>query len=137
MKLVVAHSKYAFTPKRIEKIIESARMKLAGIEFDSFAFRGMSGALIASVLAREMKKTLIMVRKESSHSMRSVEGDFGAKRYVIIDDFIESGDTCVEIVREITSKINGGIECAAIALYQHKVAVRNWSKQFNVPVIKL
>lgn len=72
---------------------------LSQFEFDAIAFRGMSGALVAPIIARELGKTLICVRKpdEKCHSSRLVEGDSGARSYVIIDDFIDYGTTVRKI----------------------------------------
>ena len=83
-----------YTVKQVVKMI-----KARGLEFDAIACRGVSGLLIAPIVAMRLNKTLIVVRKgEKTHSSRSVEGDHGAKRYLILDDFIDEGDT----VRAIT-----------------------------------
>lgn len=74
-------------------------------EFDAIAFRGMSGALIAPVVASRLKKSLIMVRKpnDDSHSTHKVEGDSAARRYIILDDFCCNGDTQRAIREAITT----------------------------------
>lgn len=75
---------------------------LHGRDFQAIAFRGMSGALIAPTVAMLTDKTLIMVRKgESTHSVLMVEGDKAADKYVIVDDFIFSGETVAEILRQV------------------------------------
>lgn len=72
-------------------------------QFDAIAFRGLSGALIAPLVAVRMKKHFLAVRKpsEKNHSTMKVEGDFDAQRYIILDDFIDSGETIKEIITEI------------------------------------
>jgi hypothetical protein len=72
-------------------------------DFDAFAFRGNSGALLAAPLAVKMEKSLILVRKtkDTSHSGLLVEGDLGARRYIIVDDMICSGDTVRAIISGI------------------------------------
>jgi adenine/guanine phosphoribosyltransferase-like PRPP-binding protein len=74
-----------------------------GVEFDSFAFTGMSGTIPGSILAYSLNKTMIMVRKEgdNSHSFEKVEGDIAAKKYIIIDDFICDGNTVRNIFLQI------------------------------------
>lgn len=64
-------------------------------KFDSIAFSGMSGALIAPPVAMALGKELIMVRKEgqSTHSSRIVEGNYASRKYIIVDDFRASGAT--------------------------------------------
>ncbi len=80
----------------IENVYESLR-------FEAIAFRGMSGALMAPLVAEAMNKKLILVRKdrkiERTHSHAKVEGvkiPIGT-RYIILDDFVSSGET-VEII---------------------------------------
>lgn len=85
------------------EIIKLAVKKLHGKQFEAFAFRGMSGALLAPPLALKMKKTLIMVRKPGQcHTDRTVEGDAAAERYIIVDDFVSTGETIRTIVEEVT-----------------------------------
>ena len=77
---------------------------LKTFDFDALAFRGVSGAIIAPVLALELRKSIIVVRKtaEKSHLWgRTVQGDNNARRYIIVDDFIDSGATVQTIVKEI------------------------------------
>lgn len=70
-------------------------VKEAGVEYDAIAFRGMSGALIAPIMAALEGKNLLMVRKdtEGSHADEMVEGELDPQRYIIVDDFIHSGRT--------------------------------------------
>lgn len=75
-------------------IITSAYRNLQGIEFDTFVCRGISGILVAPLLARAMSRNFLIVRKpnEYSHSWSEVEGTFG-HRWVFLDDFISGGTT--------------------------------------------
>ena len=86
-------------------------LRLLQQDYEAIAFRGMSGALIAPTVALRLKKTLIMVRKPETvtHSRMRVEGDSGAKRYIIIDDLISTGDTVRQIQWDI--KAWSGAEC--------------------------
>ena len=83
--------------------IKKAKTMIPKIKFDSFAFRGMSGALVTPILAVKCKKHLIMVRKsiEGSHSNCMVEGYTKTKKFIIVDDFIESGNTVNTIIAEV------------------------------------
>ncbi len=94
------------TVKALRKTIVTAAKTLKNYEFDTIAFRGMSGALPAIPLALRLKKEFIFVRKDfevgtGSHSYRQVEGHKTVERYVIVDDCISSGKTCKEIVKHI------------------------------------
>jgi hypothetical protein len=90
-------------PEKLKQRIEYAVRALKGHDFDSIAFSGMSGALIGPPVALAMDKTFLMVRKEGvdTHSYLTVEGDYAAKKYVILDDFSETGRTALRIKYEI------------------------------------
>ena len=102
-----------FTAKQVVRMIRERKL-----EFDAIACRGISGLLIAPIVAMRLNKTLIVVRKgEKTHSGYEVEGDHGAKRYLILDDFIDCGDT----VRAITEQIfvvNQGARCVGFIAYK-------------------
>lgn len=90
--------------KRVVKHLSKIIKNKVGIDnFDAIAYRGMSGAGVATTLGYLFSKPLIMVRKKgiTSHSDRLVEGDIFANRVVVIDDCISYGTTLVETVREI------------------------------------
>ena len=102
----------------IKRLVEGIRA--SKIKFDSIAFRGLSGALIAPSVADILKKNLIAVRKEKTcHSCYRVEGTAG--RYIIIDDQVASGET----VRQIKEKIEQGKEfkdkgCELVAIFLYR-----------------
>src|ERR1035437_5312438 len=113
-------------PRKLDKFLKKAKDVLKLEQFDAIAFRGMSGALVAPLLAHKLHKTLIMVRKgdgESvrSHSMRNIEGDDAAKRYLIVDDFLASGNTVRDIAREVRYFTGGKAECIGAMLYYHHI----------------
>lgn len=90
-------------PDRLAATIDLAAEALSHHTFDSIAFRGMSGALIAPALAVRLRKGMVMVRKDdaSSHSSFSVEGNRLASRYIIVDDFVDSGSTRDQIIEAV------------------------------------
>lgn len=97
------YSKIAYTDPA--GIVTGAMRNLAGVQFDTFVCRGISGILVAPLLARAMSKHFLIVRKadELSHSYCKVEGTFG-HYWIFVDDFISSGETrrkCQEAVREM------------------------------------
>jgi hypothetical protein len=105
------HSHYlkqAFNPARVKKFVRAAVPLLKRYDFEAIAFRGMSGALIAPVLAYRCNKTLVMVRKPKQnayedHSDLRIEGDAAMQRYLIVDDFMCSGTTVMTTIREINA----------------------------------
>ncbi len=98
-----------FRTKDMHLLVPKAKRFLKNVDFDAIAFRGMSGCLFASVLAYELRKPMIMIRKRlkeseyrtDSHSCKIVEGDRAAKTFLIVDDFIATGTTVREICKEI------------------------------------
>jgi adenine/guanine phosphoribosyltransferase-like PRPP-binding protein len=89
----------------LKKLIAAIAKGLKPYDFQSIAFRGVSGALLAPALALKMNKTLIVVRKpkeeEMHHSYMDVEGDQAVKQYVIVDDLVVYGKTVRAIVKGI------------------------------------
>ena len=105
---------YGWTGTSPAEFVE--RMKLAVIRFralkkehkiDAIAFCGSSGCAVAFAIASKCKIPLIYVRKEGekSHSNSIVEcNDKSAivKKYLIVDDFVDSGSTVEYIINSIS-----------------------------------
>lgn len=97
-------------PKNCKRLVRLAVKVLKRYEFDTIAFRGLSGALIAPIIAMRMNKHLVAIRKgESCHSSHQLEGNVATERYVIVDDFISSGETVRKIVQEIYSRNHNAV----------------------------
>jgi len=86
--------------------------------FDGIVFRGLSGSLVAPMVAAQMGKPFAVVRKEGEacHSKYEVEGWHGFKRYIIIDDLIASGGTVKTIQTEML-KLEGSPVCVGFLLW--------------------
>ena len=90
--------------------------------FDSIAFRGLSGGLIAPIICYNLKKGMVAVRKsrkdEPCHSSNSVESETDCiGRYIILDDQISSGATVLAMLDAIkNAKLEG--RCVGIYTYQ-------------------
>lgn len=105
--------KARYTVTQVVKMI-----RVRGLVFDAIACRGVSGMLIAPIVAMRLNKTLIVVRKgEPTHSTYAVEGDHGAQRYIILDDFIDSGDTIREIGASVHNA-NPSAKCVGFIAYK-------------------
>jgi len=88
-------------------------------DFDAVAFSGYSGCLIASLLARDLGKSLLLVRKPrieegDTHSCYTVEGDYEAQSYVIVDDLAASGATVRRIHSSIVSDVGPHVICLGV-----------------------
>lgn len=94
-------------PDVLRDTIEKTVLALTGIQFDALAFRGASGLLVGPSVALRLNKTMILVRKPEEktlgecHSWNNCEGDRGARRYIIVDDFVCEGNTARKIVEAI------------------------------------
>ncbi len=77
------------------------------LKFDFIAVQGKSGLSMAFASAMHHDFPIVAVRKdnESSHGS-SVEGPFiglpEGGRYLILDDFVASGETCLRIIGKLT-----------------------------------
>lgn len=99
-------------------LITEAMDALRGVEFDTFVGTGLSGSLVAPLLARAMGRHFMIVRKEGdgSHSGFKVEGTIGS-RWIFVDDFICSATTlyrCVDAINALG--ISAG--CEGVLCYQ-------------------
>lgn len=110
---------HTLNPDTFNVRVKIANKVLSAYDYDSFAFRGMSGALLGAPLAHLFKKTMLVVRKPGvdCHTDRAVEGDFGARRYVIVDDVISSGNTVRTIIRAI-KHFAPHAECVGILVWE-------------------
>lgn len=78
------------------------------LKYDTLAFCGLSGAVLAPIIAHRLGKDLLLVRKHGGKDDSSagsagfsVEGNVGAERIVVVDDLIFTGATMSNIVRGI------------------------------------
>lgn len=101
-----------------ERRITVLAQALRPLKFDAIAFQGVSGALVAPVIGFILRKPLIAVRKgEKSHTTRKVEfGIATPKTYVIVDDFISTGETIKQIVLNIAAYYPES-KCVGIGLW--------------------
>ena len=123
------HSEYlhtVFNPtdfqSLVNRTIDKAKEILININFDAIAFTGTSGSALAYILGYSLNIPLICVRKttEKAHYRGNVEGYLDAKRILIIDDFIETGDTITNILDQLNKYQSG--KCVAILCYNYGYA---------------
>ncbi len=102
-------------PQQFDRVVRDAVAALQHIEFDTLVFRGFSGALVGPTVAHSLGKCFALVRKErdSTHSDKSIEGVVEGQ-YLIIDDFIDSGETINNMVSVFPS------HCIGVYLYDFR-----------------
>ena len=126
--------KYGQLVDRIADQLEALRKKQS---FTGMVFCGLSGAALAYPLSACLHIPLICVRKkgENAHGF-DVEGpQANVRRYIIIDDFIETGATIKELIDAMDeqnkwnkpSKHNK-VRCSGIVLYDEGYS-KYWSKK--------
>ena len=106
------HLKKVMNPKELKETAQkvSELIKKYYPKAEYIAVCGSSGSLIAGAVSIISGIPILLVRKtnESCHSYYSVEFQGNKKKnpkYVIIDDFISSGDTIDYIIRTVKSGI--------------------------------
>lgn len=104
--------------------------------FDAIAFTGTSGAAAAFTLSYKLKIPVINVRKgkTGSHYYRDLEGCINAKKYLIVDDFIESGTTMNRIIRTIKDNI----KAAPVGIFLYSDASYMTRQSYDgIPIFRL
>lgn len=105
--------------------------------FDAIAFTGSSGAALAYPLSYLLKLPLIHVRKGASHySNGRVEGTISSRKYLIIDDFIETGKSMRRIIKTISEELDHA-EPVAICLYSSDRMTSFSHKDKEIPIFNV
>jgi adenine/guanine phosphoribosyltransferase-like PRPP-binding protein len=116
----------AVTKDGVTEIVKAATRALKDVEFDTIVFRGMSGALIAPIVAHKMGKEIVMLRKkdEQTHSIFGYEGYLDVQRYVIIDDFVSTGETVAKIIMDMRRR--GAAKFVGLYVYFSNLEKAGW-----------
>jgi len=118
------HSPYLSTAiTDLPTVVREAQESLRGVEFDGFVGMGLSGSMIAPLLAYALGKRFAIVRKKDkakSHSATPHGIESGlhvGDRWLFCDDFISSGRTRHLVVERIREHHVGAVEYAGDYLY--------------------
>ncbi len=115
-----------------ERIVKTAKNELDGVEFEAFVGMGLSGSIIAPLLAFVMGKRFAIVRKKDharSHSAtpHGIESAMREHdRWLFCDDFISSGRTRKIVIERIRDFHVGAVEYVGDYLY----AAGGYSQQY-------
>lgn len=96
----------ATDPKRFRQMIKFIVRGLVRYEPDAIVATGVSGLIVAPIVAFDMGLPLVVVRKDddkTTHSMCKVEGTL-SDRYAFVDDFFASGRTLARVWRRLTQE---------------------------------
>lgn len=98
--LSCGHERPLFSKENYTRTLNTCIRDLAPLKdnFDAVVVSGYSSALIAPAIAFNFDKNLLLVRKSSDtrYSCHTIEGIPG-QRYILVDDCIDSGNTCRRI----------------------------------------
>jgi len=136
----------ALDKRTLPNIIKNAIEFSRNIEFDSIAVRGMSGSIVASAIAFELEKNIIIIRKDkdNTHSDATVEYSFYPRKYIIVDDFISSGKTIKTIIEEMEEDAlkchYDNPKCIGVFLYcdpdpdESKIVLKEINEEFGLKI---
>ncbi len=106
-----------------ERIVKTAKNELDGVEFEAFVGMGLSGSIMAPLLAFVMGKRFAIVRKKDharSHSATPHGIESGMRehdRWLFCDDFISSGATRLTVIERINAHHVGEVAYVGDYLY--------------------
>lgn len=87
----------------LQSVIDTAKERLADVDFDTLVGTGFSGGIVIPSLALALGKKFILIRKEtddSHHGHGRLLGDLGEK-WIFVDDFVSSGKTRDRVISKI------------------------------------
>lgn len=134
------HFRKVLDASELAVVVEQSVTLLNTVQFDTLAFIGLSGAVLAPILAYKMGKELLMVRKnggkDNSNSKQFFEGHVTAKRAVVVDDLISSGKTMSQMmyaIQDIKKEHSPDIEVVGLLLHMTINDDEEYSPQLFLP----
>lgn len=107
--------------KTVKKCID--KLSKFSSEFDSIAVSGFSCALISPIVAYELNKSIILIRKSIDDCVSGfVSEGIAPKKFIIIDDLVDSGKTIERIYKGVVEhcrrwRNNTEPQCVGLYLY--------------------
>jgi adenine/guanine phosphoribosyltransferase-like PRPP-binding protein len=140
----VSYIRKALDPKTLKKIALGTYKVYKEVNADVIVARGLSGSIIASAVGAKYGVPFAIVRKpmEGSHSAELIEMATEGKTYkdwIIVDDFISSGNTIRTIMEAVEKDGNFNGKCKAIVLYNDMDKDHRFTsdKHGDVPVFRI
>lgn len=91
----------------LSAVIETAKERLANVEFDTLVGTGFSGSIVIPSIALALGKNFVLIRKESDdshHGGGRLLGQLG-ERWIFVDDFVSSGRTRRRVIDKIEEAV--------------------------------
>lgn len=107
----------------LPEVIDTAKERLANVDFDTMVGTGFSGGIVIPSLALAMGKKFVLIRKDSDdshHGKGKMVGDLG-QRWIFVDDFVSSGKTRKRVIGKIAEAMdyNGKINAKMVGQYMY------------------
>lgn len=120
------HWKHSYIQQCAEAIFNTYKEDIDKGTSITFVVRGTSGAMIAGAILNQLnninpttKTYILVVRKEGDNahgsSLRGID-EVGTTRFIVVDDFIVSGETIEAIIREL-DRYFMGVVCPSTNKY--------------------
>jgi hypothetical protein len=125
MKLPELYFSDALIPKNRKKMVKLIVKFLKGVDFDTIVCTGVSGLVIAPIIAHLMGKCIFVIRKEGEgcHSSAGYSGIMGS-RFIILDDLVDSGQTLRRINTHLIDHDHANRDTPPVfvgtVMYQHE-----------------
>ena len=122
MRIENSYHNIIFAPSKLKKKADSVSKKILKLQkelgFDAIAITGVSGAGIGFAVSYITGIPCIYVRKSKNKTHgKLIEGpNKDIKSYIILDDFIVTGETIKRVVKNLKSQYKT-IECCGIFVY--------------------
>lgn len=110
------HWKHSYIQQSVEAIFNTYKEDIEEGTSITFVARGTSGTMIAGAMLNELhninpttKTYILIVKKEEDigahrYSLREIE-EIGTTRFIVVDDFIASGETIEAIIRDLDRQL--------------------------------
>lgn len=106
----------------VKKLVVELPEVMLKLGATAIAVRGKSGVSIAHALAMYLNFDLIIVRKEGESNHGANIERWGTQRqnerYIIIDDFVSTGETCIEIINKLCPSTIYNSLCVGVVTYR-------------------
>lgn len=128
----LAHTTRPFSPKTLANLVIQAAEVVKEVQPEAILCRGMSGAEFAFPLSMVTKVPVGFCRsKKGAHSRHMYEGVLDFKSYIIVDDFIETGNTLRKIKNKArTAAVNP--VCLGVICYEPDWATEEQGLEHHV-----
>jgi translation initiation factor IF-1 len=105
----------SFFNRVVNDAVEALRPHVG--KFDSIAFRGTSGAMIAPAVAAALGKHMTLVRKDDGHhEIGPISGRINMPAYIILDDLVATGNT-VKAIQTVLGGRSPASRCVGLYLW--------------------